>query len=123
MNDNESIDTLGLRALYRNALNKHGVWTIGDLKKCTKEHGLDFISRIGTSGKKEIVQAIISLGDSDDTDLKDAIEYYKAQYESYCKILNKICPENANVPKECENCNLHIVYNGYIKRAIEMNKR
>ena len=123
MNDNESIDTLGLPTLHRNALNKHGVWTIGDLKKCTKEHGLDFISRIGTSGKKEIVQAIISLGDSDDTDLKDAIEYYKAQYESYCKILNKICPENANVPKECENCNLNIVYNDYIKRAIETNKR
>lgn len=123
MNDNESIDVLGLHTLYRNALVKNGVITIGELKNCIKAHGLDCVSRIGTSGKREIVQAIISLGDSDDTDLKDAIEYYKAQYESYCKILNKICPENANVPKECENCNLHIVYNGYIKRAIEMNKR
>ena len=123
MNDNESIDVLGLHTLYRNALVKNGVITIGELKNCIKAHGLDCVSRIGTSGKREIVQAIISLGYSDDTDLKDAIEYYKAQYESYCKILNKICPENANVPKECENCNLHIVYNGYIKRAIEMNKR
>ena len=122
MNDNESIDALGLHTLYRNALVKNGVITIGELKNCIKAHGLDCVSRIGTSGKREIVQAIISLGYSDDADLKDAIEYYKAQYESYCKILNKICPIGVNVPDECEVCELNLVYARYMDMALNHYK-